>query len=565
MIADSEMQQQLIPCRGASASGVEEEEELTSVAALMKMRRRASNFSTSWGGVSSDHPRGDCPPVSRARCERGFLFGYTRAIANDDDAVVVINSAAAQLRTRLRVRVSIMVLSLLSVAYNVAQALFFPDQEAPLVFALVNSSTCVLSCILVTNLYRAHGLFSPFRRWLMKRVSCFQSVKRSLLDVKDLANLSAHARLSRSKYVLEMLIYAVHCPPVIHHYFPGLRILDFACAFRILFSVMMFLVNFTRFKRPATRVLANLAGVAYDSVGLSRLSLRWILRRHPLRALVPFVLFAWTVLAFSFHYCEPYDLGTSFWFILATASTVGYGDVIPTTWKGRIVAGIAIAMGLFFVGYLVSAVQGSIQLEDKEERLFNVEYHLRMRRVVKIAAANLIARAWRLSQLHKAFAISTHEHRKIVATSKRSLNSDDVALRGGCASSAAQKDQSLMASFIASFWVKNTLSQLDTLEEAVDRVQVAAAEFRLLRKDLSNHCETTLPPDMHRGRHPAGTPAGSGAGARASGPSADPLRQERTVEELALRVAALEGVIREQSVLLRDMAKVLAGGRSAAE
>ena len=440
---------------------------------------------------SSPSARG---PISM-RSERGLLFGYTRAVATEYDAAVIFRKAAGQQVFRLRIRSLLLVLSVVAVLYNACQVIFFPDNDEALISSLVNTCCSALSCILVTMLYQSHGLFSPLSRWVQKHrilsgfCCCFGggsasvAKKRSLHDPRELANLSAHARLSKVKYVGEMLLYAIHCPPGVYEFAPILRVLDFTCTFRILFSVVVVAVNYTRFKRLTTRILANLGGVPYDAVGLSRLAIRWILRRHPFRVLVPFVLFAWSVLAFSFHYVEPYDLGTSYWFILATASTVGYGDVVPTTWKGRAVAGCGICFGLFLVGYLVNAVQSTIRLNCQEERLYTIEYYLRQKQLVRKAAADLIGKAWRLSELHKTFSISNNDHRHSVETSK-ALNSGVQNYRRSTSSRGIDEDENLLAAFSSSFWGTNSLHQLDALEAAVDSVQVSAARFRLLRKEL---------------------------------------------------------------------------------
>jgi len=43
------------------------------------------------------------------------------------------------------------------------------------------------------------------------------------------------------------------------------------------------------------------------------------------------------------------DLGTAFWFTLQTVTTVGYGDVTPTTTEGRVMGGIMMVVAIAFL------------------------------------------------------------------------------------------------------------------------------------------------------------------------------------------------------------------------
>ena len=50
------------------------------------------------------------------------------------------------------------------------------------------------------------------------------------------------------------------------------------------------------------------------------------------------------------------DYGTALWFSLQTVTTVGYGDVTPTTALGRIVAGIVMVTAIGFITVITAAV-----------------------------------------------------------------------------------------------------------------------------------------------------------------------------------------------------------------
>jgi voltage-gated potassium channel Kch len=50
------------------------------------------------------------------------------------------------------------------------------------------------------------------------------------------------------------------------------------------------------------------------------------------------------------------SLGLAFWWALQTVTTVGYGDVVPTTSTGKVVGGIEMMIGISLISLLTAAV-----------------------------------------------------------------------------------------------------------------------------------------------------------------------------------------------------------------
>jgi voltage-gated potassium channel len=50
------------------------------------------------------------------------------------------------------------------------------------------------------------------------------------------------------------------------------------------------------------------------------------------------------------------NMGEALWFSVETVSTVGYGDVVPTTGPGKLVAGVIMMVGLAFVPAVTAIV-----------------------------------------------------------------------------------------------------------------------------------------------------------------------------------------------------------------
>ncbi len=58
--------------------------------------------------------------------------------------------------------------------------------------------------------------------------------------------------------------------------------------------------------------------------------------------------------------------GDAVWWAVVTASTVGYGDTYPTTWAGRVLAGILISVMVLFVIPLITAHFASKLIVDND-------------------------------------------------------------------------------------------------------------------------------------------------------------------------------------------------------
>ena len=54
------------------------------------------------------------------------------------------------------------------------------------------------------------------------------------------------------------------------------------------------------------------------------------------------------------------SVGLGIWFALQTVTTVGYGDVVPTTLVGRVIAGLVMALGIAFISFVTSGVTSAL-------------------------------------------------------------------------------------------------------------------------------------------------------------------------------------------------------------
>jgi voltage-gated potassium channel len=59
------------------------------------------------------------------------------------------------------------------------------------------------------------------------------------------------------------------------------------------------------------------------------------------------------------------SLGLAVWWGLETVTTVGYGDVVPTTTAGKIVGGVEMAIGISLISLLTAAVTSTVIQRDE--------------------------------------------------------------------------------------------------------------------------------------------------------------------------------------------------------
>jgi voltage-gated potassium channel len=68
------------------------------------------------------------------------------------------------------------------------------------------------------------------------------------------------------------------------------------------------------------------------------------------------VVFVASLVVWIFDRRDYPDYGTALWFTLQTVTTVGYGDVTPTTGLGRVVAGVVMVSGIAVISIVTAIV-----------------------------------------------------------------------------------------------------------------------------------------------------------------------------------------------------------------
>ena len=54
------------------------------------------------------------------------------------------------------------------------------------------------------------------------------------------------------------------------------------------------------------------------------------------------------------------SFGSAVWWALQTVTTVGYGDIVPTTGVGQVIGGIEMVIGISFIAFLTAGVTSTV-------------------------------------------------------------------------------------------------------------------------------------------------------------------------------------------------------------
>lgn len=63
------------------------------------------------------------------------------------------------------------------------------------------------------------------------------------------------------------------------------------------------------------------------------------------------------------------SIGLAVWWALQTVTTVGYGDVVPTTDWGRVVGGVEMVLGVAFIAFVTAGVTSAVLQRGQSRQL----------------------------------------------------------------------------------------------------------------------------------------------------------------------------------------------------
>ncbi|VDD96863.1 unnamed protein product [Enterobius vermicularis] len=156
-----------------------------------------------------------------------------------------------------------------------------------------------------------------------------------------------------------------------------------------------------QFQDASTRTLAALNRI---QVNFSFV-MKSMLQQHPLSFITAFTLVFWVVTAWTFVQEEETVLlySNAMWFIAITFMLNGYGDIVPYTHVGRIIA----IIGAIVSSIMIAVISKKILLSQGQNNVNNFMEDSRLTRAHEDAAARVLQHTW---HIHKCWTSGDNDN-----------------------------------------------------------------------------------------------------------------------------------------------------------
>jgi hypothetical protein len=152
---------------------------------------------------------------------------------------------------------------------------------------------------------------------------------------------------------------------------------DFILAFMFIriFYLMRAFFNYTMFMDVYSKKLCR----SFNFTANVRFAYKCFLKKSPGKTIFSTIFFSILIGAYLIRIFElPYayatgetqmcDFFTGIWFMVITLTTVGYGDVYPSTYFGRAMIMVAAFWGTFLISLMIMSVSRIFNLKDTEQK-----------------------------------------------------------------------------------------------------------------------------------------------------------------------------------------------------
>nr|CAD2168079.1 unnamed protein product [Meloidogyne enterolobii] len=186
------------------------------------------------------------------------------------------------------------------------------------------------------------------------------------------------------------------------------------CRFMVLHS--------RQFQDAATRSIAALNRISMDF----RFVIKTMMADHPMTVLVIFTCCYWVCMSWMFTQCERYNgreasteyyYMNSLWFIMVTFMSIGYGDVVPTSYCGRLLSITTGIVGAGVSSALIAVISRKLELSRAEKHVNNFMADSKLTNARKNAAASVLQHTWFIHKYqqrngHKGDEIRLRQHQR---------------------------------------------------------------------------------------------------------------------------------------------------------
>ncbi|XGW34951.1 hypothetical protein V3C99_018753 [Haemonchus contortus] len=171
---------------------------------------------------------------------------------------------------------------------------------------------------------------------------------------------------------------------------------------RVYLFARFMVLHSKQFQDASTRTLAALNRI---QVNFSFV-LKTVLDQQPILFLTTFTIVFWIVTSWTFVQCERFGqadqdvpsilYSNALWFIAITFMLNGYGDIVPQTHAGRIIAIFVGVIGAIISSILIAVISRNILLSQGQRNVNNFMHDSKLTREHKNAAAKVLQQTWRI-------------------------------------------------------------------------------------------------------------------------------------------------------------------------
>jgi len=263
-------------------------------------------------------------------------------------------------------------------------------------------------------------------------------IKRYLLKVQFLRKINLASineglfQIGLWKYLLlEMFILGIFCPPDLNtvnqvtmlggkYYYSYYNIFNFFVLFKLYYFLRL-IRSLSKFTNENVKRLAKKYKI---TIGTSFV-LKAHLKKYPYFTLSFIMVFTVLVLGFIIRnfeigYLPDVNIGNqtnkslktnnfnlysdSFWVIITSMLTLGYGDIFPCSHFGRCVAIIAAIIGMLLISILILNLSSLIEFTPEEKKAYSMINKMLMTKTLNETAKSLIIQLLKLNQLKQSKA-----------------------------------------------------------------------------------------------------------------------------------------------------------------
>ena len=219
-------------------------------------------------------------------------------------------------------------------------------------------------------------------------------------------------------YLVEVLICLIHTPPFLAYPYETapfgeytddvIQVINTLLLLRVYLLVRVLREN-SKLMMAGGHVIGEMANIDFDTVFITKS----IINSHPITIvtaclLVTLVLSAYTVFIFErFSHPNPLNMLDAIWLIIISMTTVGYGDLVPTTDVGKAAAIISSGVGVFLTALIIAVIHHELQLTTPQLRIIGYMQRSEIAKQTQLLAAATIEAAY-VAHLVRKRKLGTH-------------------------------------------------------------------------------------------------------------------------------------------------------------